>query len=161
MSQRTLFLGYCIDTCSLVDLWMRFYPPDVFQTLWEKDLESLFYHGLLIAPQEVFNELNHQEDLLFDWAKKHKKMFRDLDEEQVKLVREIVKNFPKLIDSRKTTADADPFIIALAKSKGWTVITSEIPDPQRKKPKIPDVCQEYSVKCISLVEFFREQGWRY
>jgi len=88
-------------------------------------------------------------------------MFKDLDEVQVKLVRVIVKNFPKLVDVGKTTADADPFIIALAKSKDWTVVTSEIPDPQRKRPKIPDVCQVYDVKCISLVEFFREQGWRY
>jgi hypothetical protein len=161
MIQSTLFLGYCIDTCSLVDLWRRFYPPDVFQTLWRNDLETLVCQGLLIAPQEVFYELNNQEDDLFEWAKDHKKMFKDLDEVQVKLVREIVKNFPKLVDVGKTTADADPFIIALAKSKDWTVVTSEIPDPQRKKPKIPDVCQVYDVKCIPLVEFFREQGWRY
>jgi hypothetical protein len=161
MSQRTLYPGYCIDTSALVDLWRVFYPPDVFPSLWEEDIENLISEGFLIAPQEVFNELKNRDDGLFEWAKKHRKMFKDLDEEQVKLVRKTERKFPELIDSEKTTADADPFIIALAMSKGWAVITSERSNPQGSKPKIPDVCKEYTVKCVSLLKFFREQRWRY
>ena len=74
MGQRALLSGYCIDTSSLIDLWRRHYPPDVFQTLWEKDIEALIFQGEIIAPQEVFNELKQKDDELFKWVKKHKKI---------------------------------------------------------------------------------------
>lgn len=87
-------------------------------------------------------------------------MFIELDEEQIKQVKIIVSKFPKLIDSEKTTPDADPFVIDLVISKSWTVISSERSNPGGK-PRIPDVCRNYNVKCIKLVEFLRERGWKY
>jgi hypothetical protein len=159
MSQRTLFPGYCIDTNALIDLWRRFYPSDIFPSLW-KDLEDLVSKDCLIAPREVFNELEKWDDELLKWAKKHKKMFKDLDNDQLQQVGKILKDFPNLIDPNKTTPDADPFVIGLAISRDWKVITSEKPSAGGR-PKIPDVCKKYNMKCISLLEFFREQKWAY
>ena len=113
-----------------------------------------------LLPREVFNELQRRDDNLWDWTKDHKKMFIELDEEQAKQVKAIVSKFPKLTDREKTTPDADPFVIGLALSKSWTVITSEHSNPGGK-PRIPDVCKNYNIKCIKIVEFFRERGWRY
>jgi len=160
-----LFPGYCTDTNALIDLWRRKYAPDVFPSLWGK-IEKLIFQGELIAPREVLNELEKQDDELLKWAKKHKKMFKDLDNEQQRQVRNILKEFPRLVDENKETAEADPFVIALAISKGWTVITSEQPanieaNPSAR-PKIPDVCGHYNVKCVyELIEFFREQKWKF
>jgi hypothetical protein len=161
MGQIPLFPSYCIDTSALIDAWRVIYPPDLFPTLWDNDLTDLISEGLLVAPQEVLDELKQRDDELFEWAKdqNHKEMFKDLDEEQVNLVRQIESKFPGLIDIKKSTADADPFIIALAKSRGLTVITSEKSRP--RKPNIPDVCKAYDVKCVTLQEFFREQGWKF
>jgi len=75
-------------------------------------------------------------------------------------VREILSKFPKLIDTNKTTADADPFIIALALSRNCTVVTNERGGTS-DNPKIPYVCEYYGVKCLSLIDFFREQKWEY
>jgi predicted nucleic acid-binding protein len=160
MVQTRLQQGYCIDTCALIDLWRRHYPPDIFPGLWS-DIEKLVNQGLLIAPKEVFNELKKVDDDLIDWAKNHQEMFIPLDEEQLQEVTNILARSQGLIDARKIT-EADPFLIALAKCKGWTVITSEKPktDPNAP-PKIPDVCRQHNVKCISVIEFFREQGWEY
>lgn len=155
-----LFPGYCIDTNALIDLWRRFYPPDIFTSLWKK-IENLISQGELIAPCEVFSELEKQDDELLKWVKKHKKMFKDLDNEQINLMRKILRQFPNLIDANKITPDADPFVIALAISKGWTVITSEKAATPGGHPKIPDVCENYNVKCIPLIEFFREQKWEF
>ena len=160
MIQETLVQGHVIDTSALIDLWRVYYPPDIFPTLWERNLEEIIREGLLIAPKEVFNELQRRDDDLWDWAKDHRKMFIELDEEQAKHVKAIVGKFPKLIDSRKTTPDADPFVISLAMSKSWTVIASEHSNPGGK-PRIPDVCRNYNVRCIKLVEFIREKGWKY
>lgn len=160
-----LFPSYCIDTNALIDLWRRYYPPDIFPSLWEK-LEKLISIGCLIAPREVFRELESQEDELLEWAKKRKGMFKVLDHHQVSLAKDILKNFPKLVDVNKTIPEADPFVIALVKSKGGTVITSEQPanlyaNPGAR-PKIPDVCEHYKVKCIHrFPEFFREQKWAF
>jgi hypothetical protein len=70
-------------------------------------------------------------------------------------LRPFVKDFSSLVDLDKKTPDADPFFIALAISKDWTVFTSEKPSTGGR-PKIPDVCKKYNMKCISLLEFFRE-----
>ena len=156
-----LFPGYCIDTSALVDLWRRRYPPDVFPSLWKK-IEDLLSQGRLIAPREVLKDLEKyfdENDELLKWTKKHKGFFEDFDEEQQKQVKNILAKFNNLIDEKKTTSESDPFVIALAITKGWKVITSEKPTSPGGKPKIPDVCDKYGIKCIPLLEFFREQKW--
>jgi hypothetical protein len=159
MGLRTLLPGYCIDTSALVDLWRTHYPPDVFRTLWTKDLENLISQGILIAPEEVLNELEKRDDELLEWAKNHRKMFKDLNREQQQQLRIILGKFQDFVDTKKNI-DADPIVVALAKSKDWTVITSES-TKKGGRPRIPYVCKDFDVKCITLVEFFREQGWEY
>ena len=164
MSTPQLFPGYCIDTSALIDLWRRFYPPDVFPSLWQK-IEKLISQGWLIAPREVLKELEQKDDELLKWAKERKKIFRKLDYDQINKMRDILRRFPNLVDENKTIPEADPFVIALALSKGWTVITSERPANLQAnptaRPKIPDVCTHYGMKCINLIEFFREQKWEF
>jgi len=159
MSQRTLLLGYCIDSSALIDL--KPYPQDIFQKVWG-NLEGIISQGLLIAPEEVLRELMRKDDEISRWAKQHKQMFIDLDICQTQELSNILKRFPNLLDINKTHADADAIIIALAKCKGWSVITNEkhSGNPQGK-PKIPDVCGHYNIKCLSLFDFLREEGWRY
>lgn len=161
MIQTRLHKGFCIDTCSLIDLRRVHYPPDVFPGVWD-DIEGLIDQGLLIAPIEVLHELKGVDDEILRWARRFKKMFVPSDENQLREVADILKDFSGLVDPAKTTPEADPFLIALAKSRGWAVVTSEKPraDPNAR-PKIPDVCKSYGIKCISLVEFFRELGWKY
>lgn len=163
-----LFPGYCIDTSALIDLWRRNYAPDVFPSLW-KDIENLISQGWLIAPHEVLVELERyfdKNDELLKWVKKRKQMLKDLDNEQINQMRSISKQFPNFVHKDKTIPEADPFVIALAMSKGWTVITSEQPANLNAnpgaRPKIPDVCEHYDVRCIyKLLEFFREQKWKF
>lgn len=163
-----LFPGYCIDTSAVIDLWRRVYAPDVFPSVW-KEIENLISQGYLIAPREVLNELERyfdKNDELLKWAKKHKRMFKDLDDAQLQQVQNILKEFQRFVDETKETPEADPFVIALAMSKRWTVITSEQPANLNAnpgaRPKIPNVCEHYNVKCIyQLLEFFRERKWKF
>lgn len=124
-------------------------------------MRILFPQGRLIAPREVFKELEQIEDELLEWAKNHREMFKDLDNEQLQQVRDILRDFPKLVDVNKTIPDADPFVVAIARSQGCTVINSEKPANPGGRPKIPDACRKYNVKCTSLIEFFKEQNWRF
>ena len=97
----------------------------------------------------------------YTWAKKHQNMFIELNEELSNEVIKISSKYPKLIDPNKTNSDADPFIIALAKNRNWTVVTSENPSNNPDYPKIPDVCKNCKIKCIKPIEFIREKGWKY
>lgn len=154
-----LFPGYVIDTNALIDLWRRHYPRDVFRTLWQK-IEGLITSGELVAPQEVLKELQRQRDELYAWAKKQK-CFKDLDRDQIERVKHILKEFPSLVDEKKTVPDADPFVIALALEKGWKVVSSENPAGASVRKRIPDVCARYKIVCLTLLEFFRDQHWNF
>jgi len=156
-----LFPGfyYCIDTSALIDL-NESYPQDIFPTIW-KNLEKIIYQGRLIAPKEVYKELEKIEDKLLNWAKKHKVIFKNLNLQQISLVKNnILKNFPKLVDQFKQGPQADPFIIGLAITESCSIITSERSGPSYR-PRIPDVARHYGIKCLSLIDFFREQKWKY
>jgi predicted nucleic acid-binding protein len=148
-----------LDTSALIELKIK-YPRVTFTTLWE-NIEKLIEQGRIIAPRAVFNELSQYEDkndVLFKWAKRHKKMFKDRDAVQLQEVHKILSAYPGLVDIDKPTEDADPFIIALAKTEGCSVITQE---SQVKTNRIPYVCKKYKIKCISLVEFFTERQWKF
>ncbi len=67
MIQARIDEGFCIDTCALIDLWRRYYPPDVFPGLWA-DIEKLIGQGRLIAPREVLEELRGVDDEMLEWA---------------------------------------------------------------------------------------------
>jgi len=61
-----------------------------------------------------------------------------------------------LVDKNKTVADADAFVIALAREVNWKVVTSETHSRNPDKPKIPDVCKYYGTPCLNLQEFFED-----
>lgn len=154
-----LLPGYVIDTNALIDLWRRRYPRDVFPTLWQR-LEELTSSGELIAPKEALSELHRQHDELYAWAKKQK-CFKDLDPEQIQNVKEILKLFPSLIDEKKTVPDADPFVVALALTKGWKVVSSENLAGTSTRKRIPDVCNHYKISCLTLLDFSRDREWNF
>ena len=53
---------------------------------------------------------------------------------------------------------ADPWLIAQAAIEGGTVVTREIPHPDGHAPKIPDLCIQFRVKFISLIDMMKTLG---
>ncbi len=152
--------AYCIDTNALVDLWRRLYPKDVFPSLW-KNIEELIRSGALITPREVLNELEQIDDDLLKWLKTQRSMIVGLQSEHQDRVKEILRIYPTLIEPNKTIPDADPFVIALAMTESAIVVTNERLAGPGGRPKIPNVCLKYQIKCLNLLEFFRVQKWNF
>jgi len=164
---------YCIDTSSLVTI-QRTYSQSVFPGLWDC-LSELVREGRLVAPQEVFKELKEGgDDEIYQWAKNHESMFRDLDPKQAEVVRQIVNDpkFKGLVDPDKETPDADPFVIALAVveqrqvsmfPEQWVVVADESREHPGKKPRIPDVCRDprYQIEPIKTLDMFKREGWQF
>ena len=157
-----LFSGqiYCFDTNALIDLYRRKYPADIFETLWKQiDLEVA--NGSLIVPREVYRELEQNDDELLKWVKARSQMIQIPTQDQIVTVEQILAEFPELVDPLKTTPDADPFVIALAKAEAGIVVTSEHLAGPKARPKIPNACVKFSVRYMNLLEYFRAKNWKY
>lgn len=155
-------MGYSFDTCAFVEGWDRSYPPDLFPSLWAK-IEQLIDAGILVASEEVMEELGKKNDDVLAWAKERRHMFRPLTEEIQKVASEILlqEKFARLVDSRTDRSRADPFVIALAKVEDHTVVTEEKNFGTPSRPRIPIVCKHFGIPCIKLLQFIREQGWKF
>lgn len=141
-----------------MDGWRRYYPPDVFPGLWRR-IDGLIAAGELVATEEVLIELEKKDDELFKWAKERHTMFLPLDYEIQAAAADILRDHPMLLNAKKNRSAADPFVIAVAKCRGCCVVTGENPSNNIRKPKIPDVCGVLGIRCIRLLDLFREQGW--
>ncbi len=152
---------YCIDTSSLVHAYQRSYPPDVLPSLWNKRFDELIDAGQLIAPFDVLEELKQKHDDLYEWAKLRLDMFLEIDGYQDELAG-IMRDFPRLVDTRKGKSGADPMVIALALSKNpsLTVITEESFGSE-KSPRIPFVCAQRDLRPINILRLFRDQAWKF
>ena len=76
-------------------------------------------------------------------------------------VTQIMSKYGRLIDTKRNRSGCDPWVIGLAKARGFTVVTAEKASGSLAKPKIPDVCGELGIPCIEIVDFFRKQGWKW
>jgi hypothetical protein len=151
--------GYGCDTSSLIHLW-RSYPREVFRDLW-KNIETLIVEGRLQSPLEVYHELESKDDDLHEWARARMHALFVSDQTLWDRATRIARDYPDLIDASRTKPQADPFVIALAEPRGWTVVTEEGRTGPGAKLKIPAVCARLGVKCIKSLELIRLEGWKF
>ena len=151
-------MKYSIDTSAILEAWRRHYPPDVVPGLWE-GIDEIISVGDLRATEEVLVELERKDDELYDWAKARNDLFVPIDDDIQIAVQQILANHRKLLDTRKNRSGADPFVIALAQINDCTVVSNERPTSSPNRPNIPDVCSILNVRCITVLQLIREQGW--
>lgn len=123
-------------------------------------MEAAAADGTIVAVQDVLLELERQDGRRLAWAKRHITFMPLEDEIQASAI-EILARFPQLVNTRRSRSVADPFVIALARVQGLTVITAERASGSPQKPRIPDVCAGVGVKCVPLLGMFKELGWQF
>src|SRR5882672_7389161 len=100
-------MPYSVDTSAFLDAWVRYYPPDVFPSIWEQ-MDHAANNGTLVASDEVKRELEKKDDGAHEWVK-HPEMIVELDLEIERHVREIMERYPRLVDTKKGRSVGDPF----------------------------------------------------
>lgn len=150
---------YCVDTSSLLEAWGYAYQPRSFPSFWVR-MESLIADGRCVISEEVRYEVEDDANDLISWVKAQRNFVVDYDRNQELLVQEIMRKYPALINLRKNKGWADPFVIALAKCYGHTVVTEE-KRGVKTPPRIPFVCQECCVPCINLAEMIEQERWTF
>lgn len=148
---------YSLDTSILITAWRDLYPIDLFPSLWD-EFAGLIESRCALISEEVYLEIEGRDDGLHEWVTPYKDAFASLSEDVQAATSEILREFPRLVNTAKYRDRADPFVIAVARVNGICVVTNEGPGSDRK-PHIPDVCAHYGIRCINLLQFLREQGW--
>jgi len=158
---------YIIDSSSLIAL-NKHNAMNVYVSVW-KNISELIQNDRLVAPREVLDEINDYDDALSSWASEQKKLFKMPTSKQIRIVQEILKEYPALVDV-DARHSADPWVIALAielssQSQQTLVNIKRIVVTEEKlrgnKIKIPYVCHLRSVECVDIVEMFRTEGWKF
>jgi hypothetical protein len=145
-----------VDTCSFTEL-RRTYPRPHFDAVW-KLVERVADEGRILSVDDVFLELNAQDDEVADWARTRRGLFLPLTDDVQRKAREILASHPTLIDVKKKKSGADPFLIALALLRGAAVVTQERKSGGPPTVKIPDVCAAHRVRCIPLLVLLQDEG---
>lgn len=150
---------YCFDTSALIGAWIRKYPPDVVPGFWDR-LDELILEGRLLWNVEVIAELAKQKDDLHKWVKDHSTACRPLDQEVQQKTKDILAQYPLMLNTKGSRPTADPFIVAQAVVSKAVLVTEEGPSPRASRLHIPDVCKGLGIKCIDLLTFMRDEKIR-
>ncbi|MBI5130444.1 MAG: DUF4411 family protein [Rhodopseudomonas palustris] len=147
---------YCIDTSALIAAWYERYKPNRFPKLWQQ-LDQLIASDRLVSSTLVLRECSKRSEELHGWLKPREAMFIMPDEAVQSQVDHIVNTYTGLVSAGKEKFQADPFVIALAKAQGYTVVTEET--GIGSLGKIPGVCNAMKVDCINLMHLIDEEDW--
>lgn len=145
---------YVLDTNVFINM-QRHHPLDIFGSLWSK-MAYVIDDGTVISCDEVLDELSIGNDALLLWAKQRNGAFVPSGAEVQRIVRDILQKHPLLVTGSRKSNNADPFVIALAKSKRCTLVSDETWAGVGQPEKIPNVCEFQGVRLIKFVDFLRE-----
>jgi hypothetical protein len=140
------------DTSAFMNGRRDHYPPATFPSVWSLIAEAMS-DGRIVPPREVFRELTKKDDDIAEWAKDLSSLFLDPGEEVQRVAGEIYGMFP----GAGRRDGADPFVVAEAKVRSFTVVTYEgrsfrgIPTTRWHR-SMPGICAHVAVPCVTLPE---------
>lgn len=157
---------YSIDT-NLILSFLREdeaerYPADVFKPQWDF-LEAAMKDGRVVAARRVEVELEKWQKTIPQmktWLAGHQYLFCDIEtDEQLAGAKRIVNAYPAYGSSQNYLGDLE--VITHAMASNLIVISLELRAQQhsRRRPKIPNVCDEFGVGCVNLAGFLRAEGF--
>lgn len=151
---------YLIDSSVLITC-ANCTPFEFFPSFWNK-LEESIVGGQVIICDAVAVEISVKVDQLKKWIENYKHLFRKtLLPTVVVEAKLIINKYPNLIDINNPNDQADPYLIALAKTDNLVIISDERYSENSKKMRIPFVCKQEGVDCLGRFDFFKNEGWKF
>lgn len=165
---------YCVDANIFITAWNTAYPINVFPSLWEQIAQ---YQDDIILIKPIFDEIDpiSSADRKMPRDKKIEKyplrMWMEDNQFMATSVADDVKamslNLEKEYETNNNPKGAnqnDITMIAYAKLEDKTVVTFESEQPQKTGKKcnykIPLICDEQGVECMSFVKMLGRLGIR-
>lgn len=169
MTQESLFedpAKYALDTNVIVsflgDSDSEHYPMDVFKPQWNF-LEAAVRDGRIVAPEVVADELQKWTKncpAIKVWLQEHRYAFHAIASDgELAAARAIVNAFPAYATSANYLGDLE--VMAFAHARGLRVLSLEMRASQHspRRPKIPNVCEQFGIGWVSLAGFLRAEGF--
>lgn len=137
---------------------------DNFPSLW-KDIENLIREDRLIMSEFVFAEAM-QDKFLDNWCTNKKlksKLELKIDDLDQMAVRDILAEYPGILKVKKGKSLSDPWVIAVAKRyfENVVIVTEEKLTGNLQHPRIPDVCKDSNIECVTISGMIQKEGWEY
>jgi hypothetical protein len=154
-------MSYVFDNSPLSALFKNYYR-NRFPSLWER-FEALVAESRLVSTREAYREIQDgAPESARVWAEANHALFAMPTAPEAAFVGGIyaVNHFQQNIEQQKLLKggrNADPFVIARAAVENRAVVTLELLKPNAAK--IPNICQHFNVRCLSLEEFMAAEGW--
>jgi hypothetical protein len=154
---------YSIDTNVIVSFLRgtddEYYGSDVFAPQWQY-IEQLISSRTIIAARQVEIELKSWREKIVgmkEWLTAHASMFVEIDSAQLSSAKNIVNAYP--IYGKTMNYLGDLTVMALAQSLSIAVLTMETVQQHssQRRPKIPNVCREFGIDCVSVTGFLRRE----
>jgi hypothetical protein len=82
------------------------------------------------------------------------------DARVVQQVQSVLRSHPRLVGALKNRSGADPFVIAVARLGNALVVTGEVQGTDAR-PRIPFVCAELGLECISFLDLIKAERWSF
>jgi Domain of unknown function (DUF4411) len=132
-----------------------------------RHLENMLASGTIRCSEMVYKELIGFGDDVSDWFKKNKQ--NGLYEPLTQSVQNHFANIANYVYVRYDAANssdflkgADGWVIGHALDTQGIVVSQESKHyPNANKARIPDVCKNFSVSCISIYEMLQQQGAKF
>jgi hypothetical protein len=143
---------YLIDSSSWFNIDVRTDREEVWEQIYR-----LITEKRIVVCSGVFEEIRHTSSV-YERLNPHQAALKDgdigsNDLEYLQLVGKITRDHPTMSRARSRKFSADPYVVALAKLQGYTVVADE--SKVRANRKIPGACHKLGVKCLTLDEFVR------
>jgi len=154
---------FVLDTNVFISANNRYYAPDLCAEFWRR-LAEYNEKGVVSSIDRVYDELTRQEDILSGWANKNRSMFvsthNDQVEEKYADMTEWVRRGQYRAEALEEFSNAaDGWLAAFASVTGAKLVTHEQPAPgSLSHVKLPDVCEEFGVKCVDTFDMLRTLG---
>ena len=163
---------YLFDANVLIDANRDYYPIERVPEFWDWMLE-MGKLGRIKIPQEFYEEViasKDKKDPLVEWLKNYKETLVLDEEVDVNQVTRVLGHgyASDLTDEELIKIGRDPFLVAyaLVDILNRSVVTTERSRPSRRRAnrKLPDVCDDFNVRCIHTFALIQEldfhTGWR-
>lgn len=153
------------DTNVFITAYRFHYGFDFHPGFWEWLVHAREV-GRVFSIKKVYEEICRQEDDLFTWVDSLDAGFflgnRSDSETHLERVSDYVKskNF-RLSDIQKFLESADYYLIAHALSNNFKVVTHEVYKSSKGKIKIPFVCKNLNIECITPFDMLRQERARF
>ncbi|MCP1714506.1 putative nucleic acid-binding protein [Methanocalculus alkaliphilus] len=156
-------MKYLLDANIFIEAKNRYYSFEIAEGFWEW-LALLSDEQSFLTIKEVREEIisSYHDDQLEAWLKRFPlQQFIDTDVEiqanQRKIANYILKHEVFSPENKyRFLEKADPWLIATAMAKGYTVVTHESKaGGGTKKVKIPNICEIFDVKYTNIFEVMK------